>query len=123
MFVLPDNKNGKPDEDLRVEAEEALKSVSCRPPLTKYGVAGDISVVDREEFVRRLADSKLWVYQHGRTWTAVNDEPVYANQAFGLQLDSTAFRGDYAPILANVRLNLVDDGRLPVEQDLRRRDD
>jgi DNA modification methylase len=117
IFALRSGR-GAPEEDVRLEVEEAIKSVSCRAPLTKFGIAGDIAVVDRDEFERRLQGLDLWVYQHGRTWSAVNDHPFSAGEVFRLGLDPSAFRGRYCPIVASVCLRLVDDGRLPVHQDL-----
>ncbi|MEU8215667.1 site-specific DNA-methyltransferase [Micromonospora taraxaci] len=115
LFVLPPSKDSA---ELRAEMEEALKLLSCRAPLTKYGIAGDIAVVERDEFVRRLGPADLWIYENGRTWTSSNSDPIDASRVFSAPLAPVALRGHYPPIFANVKLQLIDDGRLPAEQQL-----
>jgi hypothetical protein len=113
LFVLPSRPSL---EETTIEMQRALKAISCKAPLTKYGIAGDIAIVDEAEFHRALRGTSLWVYYLGRTWTAAGQIPTGGLGSY--LFDTNLSSGNYAPIVANVRLNLIDDGRQPIDQDL-----
>lgn len=103
-FLLPEVA---PDE--RESVQSALKELAGRPPLSKFGVACDLRVVDSEEAKRILGASEWHLYEHGRTWSS--GRAVVGPEA--LELQTSPLRGAFAPIVADRRVhvdpNLVAD--------------
>lgn len=89
--------------------QTAMKEIASRVPLTKFGVAADIRVIDAAEAERLLGESVWHVYEHGRTWTS--RRTVTCEDALALNLSE--LRGSFIPIIADQRVdidpNLVGD--------------
>lgn len=96
-FLLP---GVAPDE--RESVQSALKELAGRPPLSKFGVACDLRVVDSREAERILGTSKWHLYEHGRTW--ISGRAVSGSEA--LELQPSPLRGSFAPIVADRRINV-----------------
>ena len=91
----------------REAAQVRLKALSLLPPLTKYGIAGDIRVVDAADFMRTYAESELFVYEHGHTWMTTG----LAEPATFLDMPPSTRRTAYPPIASNVEIRVAVPGR------------
>lgn len=84
----------------REELQSAMKELTTIRPLSKYGVAADIRVIDEAE-ARRVLDHTDWhVYEHGQTWVSSRTVPGVA----ALELRRSVRRGRYVPIVADTHL-------------------
>lgn len=90
------------DEGVMHRVQGRLKEVVNRPPLTKYGIAGDIRVVSPMEARILFSDQQLWLYEHGHTWSTSGSVSV---EDF-LDLLPSQARMKYPPIASNLRINV-----------------
>lgn len=94
---------GKEEEMERMR--RFLKEIASRPPLTKFGIAGDI-VVCKPRDVARLIDRKtLYIYTEGRTWDASGR--IKLAELKTLKGAAPVRKGTYPypPILSNVAVH------------------
>ncbi|SET57394.1 DNA-methyltransferase [Nonomuraea wenchangensis] len=85
----------------RDELQRALKEVASQKPLTGFGVDGEILVVCSEELLSLVECFELFLYEHGRTWSATR--PILAPELLSVPISTK--RGAYIPIAANVALD------------------
>ncbi|GGM99677.1 hypothetical protein GCM10011609_42560 [Lentzea pudingi] len=100
IFVADDATAAERDDLAR-----AFKEVAGKAPLTKYGVAGDISVVAEADAIRLLGERKLYLYEHGHTWVASGK----INTSDALSVPTSVKRGHYIPIVSNVHVSIKED--------------
>jgi DNA modification methylase len=89
------------------EVQRCLKEITGLPPLTKYGISGDIRVVSIDE-VRddaTLCAAPLWLYQHGRTWRTDGATTLEGL----LATPRSSRRMAYPPIASNIEISLSPD--------------
>lgn len=89
------------------EVQRCIKEIAGQPPLTKYGISGDVRVVSSDE-VRddsNLRSTNLWLYQHGHTWRT---DGLIALDAF-LATPLSNGRMSYPPIASNLEISLSPD--------------
>jgi hypothetical protein len=82
-----------------------LKEIAGRPPFTKYGISGDIAVIDKADALTLFKGRKFYLYEHGNTWLTsgrVSVEELVATPV-------SKKRGQYMPIGSNVQLRIQRD--------------
>lgn len=89
------------------EAQRMLKEVTSQPPLTKYGISGDVRVMSRDEALNdaSFAEMSLWTYQHGHTWMTTGNNSLVDF----LNLQQSQRRMAYPPIGSNIEIRLAPD--------------
>lgn len=89
------------------EVQRCIKEIAAQPPLTKYGISGDVRVVNREDLREdtTLTSSPLWLYQHGHTWRT---DGLTTLDAF-LETPRSTRRMAYPPIASNLEISLSPD--------------
>lgn len=88
---------------IRDETQQLLKDIASRAPLSKFGLAADIRVVDTAEATRLLGPSSLYrAYEHGRTWETSSTGSL--DELLGLEVSNR--RGRFLPILSTLDVNV-----------------
>lgn len=82
--------------------QNAMKALTRRPPLSKFGIDGDIRVADPIEATRMLGDRSWHLYEHGRTWQATS--AIKARSALTAPVSHR--RGHFLPIVASHELRI-----------------
>jgi DNA modification methylase len=93
----------------RQHLQEAANAVASRAPLSKFGVRGEISVLDDEALSRASESTEWFVYEHGETWRT--SRTVTTDRLASLEISTR--RGRYLPIVADksvsIDLSIVGD--------------
>jgi DNA modification methylase len=91
-----------------------LKEIATLPPLTKYGVAPEISAINYSDLSMHLKREKLFLYEHGHTWDALG--PVHRDKLPTLRPPTDGRKGNYLypPIVGNVEVNEKPDAPPPI---------
>jgi DNA modification methylase len=94
------------EEDLD-EVQRCIKEIASQPPLTKYGISGDVRVLSSEELIKdsSLGAANLWLYLHGHTWST--EGPI--DLAAFLATPRSDRRMSYPPIASNMEVRLSPD--------------
>jgi hypothetical protein len=88
--------------DRREAIQRRLKEIAAAPPLTKYGISGDIRVCSRDEAAEIISDQPLWLYEHGHTWRTSGSTTMAAF----LEMTFSPRRMKYPPIASNVEVQI-----------------
>jgi DNA modification methylase len=82
-----------------------LKEIAALSPLTKFGIAPEISAINYGDLSIHLKREKLYLYEHGHTWDAVG--PVRRDKLSALRPPSDARKGNYLypPMVSNVEVH------------------
>lgn len=89
------------EDDLQA-VQSKLKAIATVAPLTKYGIAGDIRVVNAEQ-IKTESVGELWWYEHGHTWRT---QGLTSVEDF-LSKEGSPRRMRYPPIASNVRVDVT----------------
>lgn len=96
-FVVADDTLAK-----REKLQTAMKELAQQRPLSKFGVAADLRVVDQEEAQRILGHAPWQAYEHGQTWNT--SRTVTGVEA--LEIPRSPRSGKFAPIVADLSVSV-----------------
>lgn len=91
------------DEATMESVQSRLKEVTARPPLTKYGIAGDIRVLPAEAAAHQFRDQTLWLYENGHTWASSGQVEIDDL----LEMPPSLGRMHYPAIASNVEVRIA----------------